>query len=331
MPTIDDIRDAARRLRDVACVTPLLESATINAQTGGRVLLKCEMFQPMGAFKIRGAWNRISRLPGRERARGIVTHSSGNHAQAAAMAAQRLGIDATIVMPSDAPDIKIERTRSFGANIVTCDREGGTREQVAAEIVDRTGAVLIHPYDHPDVVAGQGTVGLEVVAQCRELDIDVDIAVAPCSGGGLIAGTALALHASWPDAEIHAAEPDGFDDTRRSLLSGRRETNATGAPSICDALLVSTPGEFTFEINRKHLAGAASVSDNEVRAAMKTAFSDARLVTEPGGAAGLAAILAGKIDIAGKTACVILSGGNVDPGLFADVISDPGSVKRGAA
>ncbi len=331
MPTIDDIRDAARRLRDVACVTPLLESAAINAQTGGRVLLKCEMFQPMGAFKIRGAWNRISRLPDRERARGIVTHSSGNHAQAAAMAAQKLGIDATIIMPSDAPDIKIERTRSFGANIVTCGREGGTREQVAAEIVDRTGAVLIHPYDHPDVVAGQGTVGLEVVAQCRELDIDVDIAVVPCSGGGLIAGTALALHASWPDAEIHAAEPDGFDDTRRSLLSGRRETNATGATSICDALLVSTPGEFTFEINRKHLAGAASVSDNEVRAAMKTAFSDARLVTEPGGATGLATVLAGKIDVAGKTACVILSGGNVDPDLFADIISDPGSVNRGLA
>ena len=329
MPTIDDIRDAARRLRDVACITPLLESAAINAQTGGRVLLKCEMFQPMGAFKIRGAWNRISRLPDRERARGIVTHSSGNHAQAAAMAAQRLGIDATIVMPFDAPDIKIERTRSFGANIVTCGREGGAREQVAAEIVDRTGAVLIHPYDHPDVVAGQGTVGLEIVAQCRELDVNVDIAVAPCSGGGLIAGTALALHASWPDAEIHAAEPDGFDDTRRSLLSGKRETNAAGATSICDALLVSTPGELTFEINRKHLAGGASVSDNEVRAAMKTAFSDARLVTEPGGATGLAAILAGKIDVVGKTACVVLSGGNVDPDLFADIISGPGSMNRG--
>lgn len=331
MPTIDDIRDAATRLRDVACITPLLESTAINARTGGRVLLKCEMFQPMGAFKIRGAWNRISRLPDRERARGIVTHSSGNHAQAAALAAQRLGIDATIVMPSDAPDIKIERTRSFGANIVTCSREGSAREQVAAEIMDRTGAVLIHPYDHPDVVAGQGTVGLEVVAQCRELDIDVDIAVVPCSGGGLIAGTALALHASWPDAEIHAAEPDGFDDTRRSLLSGKRETNAPGATSICDALLVSTPGELTFDINRKHLAGAASVSDSEVRAAMKTAFSDARLVTEPGGATGLAAILAGKIDIVGKTACVILSGGNVDPDLFADIISGPGSVNRESA
>ena len=323
MPTIDDIRNAAIRLRDVACITPLLESPAINARTGGRVLLKCEMFQPMGAFKIRGAWNRISRLADGERARGIVTHSSGNHAQAAAMAAQKLGIDATIVMPSDAPAVKIAGTRAFGANVVTCGREGGAREQVAAEIMDRTGAVLIHPYDHPDVVAGQGTVGLEVAAQCRELDVDIDIAVAPCSGGGLIAGTALALHASWPDAEVHAAEPDGFDDTRRSLLSGRRETNAAGAASICDALLVPTPGELTFEINREHLAGATSVSNDEVRAAMKVAFSDARLVTEPGGAAGLAAVLTGKIDVAGKTACVILSGGNVDAGLFAEIIAGP--------
>ena len=323
MPTIDDIRSAAARLREVACVTPLLESPAINARTGGRVLLKCEMFQPMGAFKIRGAWNRISRLSESERARGIVTHSSGNHAQAAALAAQRLGIDATIVMPSDAPEIKIGRTRAFGANVVTADRQGGVRERTAADIAERTGAILVHPYDHEDVIAGQGTVGLEVAEQCRERDAGIDVAVVPCSGGGLIAGCAVALHAFWPDAEIHAAEPDGFDDTRRSLLSGRRETNAAGAASICDALLVATPGELTFEINRGHLAGAAAVSDGEVRAAMKTAFSEARLVTEPGGAAGLAAILSGKIDIAGRTACVVLSGGNVDPALFADVIASP--------
>lgn len=320
-PGIADIRDAAARLQGVACLTPLLECPALGDRVGARLLLKCEMFQPMGAFKIRGAWNRVSHLSADQRKRGLVSFSSGNHAQATALAARECGVDATIVMPSDAPATKVARTRSYGAQVVTYDRRSDDRERLAADILDRTGAVLVHPYDDPLVIAGQGTVGTEIVEQCRKRDIHLDAAVVPCSGGGLVAGCAIALHDAWPEAEIHAAEPEGFDDTLRSLASGRRETAAQGAASICDALLVQTPGELTLAINRRHLVGGAAVSDDEVMAAMAAAFSELRVVVEPGGAAGLAAVLAGKLDVAGKTVCVVLSGGNVDPALFAQAIA----------
>lgn len=319
-PGISDVVEAAERVRGIARPTPLLESPALNDATGARLLFKCEMFQPVGAFKIRGAWNRMSRLSSEERARGVLGFSSGNHAQAVAFAARRLGVAATIVMPSNAPAIKIARTRGHGAEVVLYDRDREDRERIASDVLERTGAVLIHPFDDPHVIAGQGTVGLEMVRQCRERDVRVDAAVAPCSGGGLVSGLAIAVHDAWPDAEIHAAEPEGFDDTRRSLLSGRRETNAPGASSICDALVVASPGRLTFEINRRHLAGAVAVSDGEVRTAMAAAFSELRVVTEPGGAAALAAVLAGKLDVAGKTVCAVLSGGNVDPALFAEII-----------
>ena len=320
-PSIADIRAAADRIRGAAVRTPLLESPRLNARAGARLLLKCEMFQPMGAFKIRGAWNCISKLPDAERARGVIAFSSGNHAQAVALTAQSFGIPATIIMPSNAPEIKIRNTRNYGAEIVLYDRGTEDREAIADGIVADTGAALVPPYDHPDIIAGQGTVGLEITEQCGELNIVPDAVVVPCSGGGLIAGCAIAIRDAWPETDVYAAEPVGFDDTARSLKSGRRERNPGGNGSICDALLVETPGQLTFEINRKLLAGGLTATDADVRYAMEAAFSLARLVVEPGGAVGLAALLQGNQDITGKTVCIVLSGGNADPALFAGSIS----------
>ncbi len=320
IPDIADIRAAAERLAGTAVRTPLLESSRLNDRIGARVLLKCETFQPMGAFKIRGAWNRISKLPDAERRRGVIAFSSGNHAQAVALTAQRFGIPATIVMPSNAPAVKIANTRAYGAEVVLYDRDTEDREGIAASIIAKTGAVLVPPFDHPDVIAGQGTLALEIVEQCGETGIVPDVAVVPCSGGGLIAGCAIALHDAWPELEIHAAEPAGYDDTGRSLASGIRERNRPGETSICDALLVEAPGELTFRINRAHLSGGATVTDEEVKNAMRAVFEDAKLVVEPGGCAGLAAVLHRKIDVVDRTVCVVLSGGNVDAALFADAI-----------
>lgn len=319
-PTIADIRAAASRIAGAAVRTPLLESDRLNARAGCRVLLKCEIFQPMGAFKIRGAWNRIALLTEAERARGVIAFSSGNHAQAVALTAQRFGIPATIVMPSDAPKIKIENTISYGATIKLYDRINEDREAIAAALVAETGAAIVPPFDHPDVIAGQGTVGLEIVEQCAEIGVVPDAVVVPCSGGGLVAGCAIAIRDAWPATAVHTAEPEGFDDTARSLMSGHRERRTPGATSICDALLVDIPGTLTFEINRRLLAEGLVVSDDDVRDAMEAAFSCARLAVEPGGAAALAAVLQRRLDTAGRTICVVLSGGNADPDLFADVI-----------
>ena len=274
----------------------------------------------MGAFKIRGAWNCISRLGETGRARGVIAFSSGNHAQAVALSAQRFGIPATIVMPSDAPIIKIANTESYGANVILYDRWRDDREAIAAKLVADTGAAIVPPYDHPDIIAGQGTIGLEIAEQCRALDVAPEAVFVPCSGGGLVAGCAIALKEVLPEAGVHAVEPEAFDDTARSFRTGKREKNAQGAKSICDALLVDTPGRLTFEINRRLLAGVATVADADVKEAMEAAFSLARLVVEPGGAVGLAAVLRQQTNIAGKTVCVVLSGGNTAPDVFADAI-----------
>ena len=321
LPTATDVKAAARRVGGVAVRTPLLESEAINRMAGARVLMKCEMFQPMGAFKIRGAWNRIVQLSPDDRVRGIVAYSSGNHAQAVALAAREMGIAATIVMPSDAPRVKIERTRGYGAEVVLYDRRTEDREAIAAAIVEKKGAAVVPPYDHPDIIAGQGTVGLEVAEECIARGIVPDAVVVPCGGGGLVAGCAIALKDAFPEVSIYGAEPAGFDDTARSLASGARVSNDPQATSICDALLVPTPGALTFEINRHLLAGGLVVSDDEVLNAMRTAFSEARLVTEPGGATGLAAVLARRMDMTADTICVVLSGGNADSGLFASAIA----------
>jgi threonine dehydratase len=316
LPTFADVEAATERLRGMAVRTPVLESEALNERSGGRVLLKAECLQRTGSFKFRGAYNAISRIE----ADAVVAYSSGNHAQGVAAAAKLLGKAATIVMPADAPAIKIENTKAYGAEVRLYDRATESREAIGAEIAARAGAALIRPYDDPRVIAGQGTVGMELAEQARELGVRLDLALAPCGGGGLIAGCALALTAACPDIALYAVEPAGLDDTARSLAAGARQTNAPGATSICDALLIPTPGELTFAINRRLLAGGLAVDDDAVRAAIAFAFRHLKLVAEPGGAVALAALLAGKLSLEHRTAAVVLSGGNVDPALFAAAI-----------
>jgi len=316
LPTVADVKAAAARLCGVAVRTPLLESEALNQRAGGRVLLKAECLQRTGSFKFRGAYNAIRQID----ADAVVAYSSGNHAQGVAAAARLLGKAATIVMPADAPAIKIENTRGYGAEVRLYDRATESREAIGAEIAARTGAALIRPYDDPRIIAGQGTAGLEIAEQAREIGVRLDLALAPCGGGGLIAGCALALRAAFPGIAMHAVEPTGFDDTGRSLQAGERVANTPGAASICDALLIPEPGELTFAINRQLLAGGLAVSDDEVRGAIAFAFRHLKLVLEPGGAVALAALLSGKLPLDGRSAAVVLSGGNVDAGLFAAAI-----------
>ena len=317
LPTVDDVEAAAVRLRGIAVRTPLLESEALNERASGRVLLKAECLQRTGSFKLRGAYNTISQVE----ASAVVAYSSGNHAQGVAAAAQLLNKRATIVMPADAPAIKLDNTRAYGAEVRLYDRQRESREAIGAEIAAQTGATLIRPYDDPRIIAGQGTAGLEIVEQAKARGLNLEVALVPCGGGGLIAGCALALTSAFPGIAIYAVEPDGLDDTKRSLAAGERVANAPGATSICDALLLPTPGELTFEVNRRLLAGGLNVSDDEVRHAIAFAFRHLKLVVEPGAAVALAAVLAGKLALEGRTAALVLSGGNVDPALFAAAIT----------
>ncbi|MEX0840531.1 MAG: threonine/serine dehydratase [Parvibaculum sp.] len=320
IPNADDVRAAAARIAGVAVRTPLLECAVLGQLAGGRIFIKPEMLQRTGSFKFRGAWNRLSQLSGSERRAGVVAWSSGNHAQGVAAAAQMLGVPALIVMPSDAPRLKIERTRGFGAEIVLYDRLKEMREEIGARIAAERGAVIVRPYDDPDIVAGQGTVGLEIVEDAAQFGIGLDAVLVPAGGGGLAAGTVLALGAAMPDAKVWCVEPQGFDDHARSLATGHRLGNEAGATSFCDALLAPMPGELTFAINAPRLAGGLAVSDAEVTAAMRFAFEELKLVVEPGGAVALAAVLAGRFDTKGKAVALVLSGGNADPAAFAQAL-----------
>ncbi len=315
------IEAASERLAGTAVVTPLLESPLLNARTGGRVLIKPECLQRTGSFKFRGAYNTISSLTPAEQAAGVIAYSSGNHAQGVASAAQLLGVKATIIMPRDAPAIKIANTKFYGAEIVHYDRYSESREDMAAQRADDTGAVLIRPYDDPRIIAGQGTTGLEIAQQCQAIGAVPDAALFCCGGGGLTAGSAIAVNAHFPDAALYAVEPEDFDDTARSFASGRRETIREDARSICDALLTQSPGEMTFAIMRERLTGVLTVSDDEALAAMKAAFSDLKLVAEPGGAVALAAVLSGKIDTKGRTVVAVISGGNVDAATYQRCLS----------
>jgi threonine dehydratase len=330
IPSFDDIEAAAARLAGVCIRTPLLASPALDAATGARVLIKPEILQRTGSFKFRGAYNAIAALDEAERRRGIVTCSSGNHAQGIAAAAQLFGVPATIVMPSDAPPLKRDRTRSYGARIVPYDRATGDRDAVAAQVVEETGGVFVSPYDDPGVISGQGTAGVELVQQARELAGDPDLVLVPCGGGGLTAGIALAVQALAPSARVMTVEPEGFDDHVRSFLSGRREENAARAGSVCDALMAPRPGELTFEVNRSRVAGGVSVSDAEALAAVAYAWRDLKLVVEPGGAVALAALLSGKVDVAGRTVVVVLSGGNADPTIFARAVALAGEAEAQA-
>jgi threonine dehydratase len=312
-----DVAAAAERLHGVAVETPLLESDALNELAGGRLLVKAEPLQRTGSFKFRGAYNAISML----RPAAVVAFSSGNHAQGVALAARLLGIPATIVMPADAPRAKLDGTRALGAAVVTYDRAMEDREAIGRELASRTGAVLVRPYDDPLIMAGQGTVGLELGEQAARRGAALDAALICCGGGGLVAGCAVALARVAPGAAVYAVEPHGFDDTARSLAAGDRVANAPGGRSMCDALLAATPGDLTFAVNRRLLAGGLAVTDAEVGEAMRLAFRHLKLAVEPGGAVALAAALAGKLPIRGRTTGVVLSGGNVDAALFADVLA----------
>jgi threonine dehydratase len=320
-PTFADIEAAARRLQGHARLTPLIEATSLSERFGGRVAVKAESLQIAGAFKFRGAYNRLAQLTPQERSRGVVAFSSGNHAQGVAAAGSRLGISTTIVMPRDAPGNKIENTRQLGAHIIFYDRYTESREAIAARLAQEQRATLVPSFDDPDVIAGQGTVGLEMAAQFRsQFDAELDLVLVPCGGGGLVAGCALALASAAPDASVYCVEPEGFDDTARSLASGERRTVLSGARTICDALMAPAPGELTFPINSRLLAGGLVVTEEMVLRAMRYAWSELKLVIEPGGAVALAAALHERVDLRNRKVGIVLSGGNVDAALFRQVL-----------
>ena len=316
LPTFADVQAAARRLEGITLRTPLLENARVNAKLGGRLFIKAECLQRTGSFKLRGAYNFLASMSEADRKKGVVGWSSGNHAQGLAEAARLLGVKATIVMPADAPALKVANTRASGAEIVLYDRVKDSREEIGMGIAAKTGATVVPPYDHAWILTGQGTAGLEIVEQAKAAGVTLDAVSAPCSGGGLSTGIALAVKGLSPTTSVHAGEPAGFDDLARSLVAGSKQTNAKLSGSICDALLAPTPGDVTFALAKEILGPGVVVSDDEVLDAMETAFREFKLVVEPGGAVSLAAALTGKLPVKGRAVAVVCSGGNVDHETF---------------
>ncbi|WP_367123129.1 threo-3-hydroxy-L-aspartate ammonia-lyase [Streptomyces phytohabitans] len=313
--SLSDVRDAAARLAGVAHRTPVLTSRTLDALVGAEVFVKCENFQRVGAFKFRGAYNAVSRLPADRLARGVAAYSSGNHAQATALAARELGTTAVILMPEDAPRAKREATAAYGAEVVTYDRYGQDRAALASALAAERGLTLIPPYDHPDVIAGQGTAALELCEETGELDA----LIVPVGGGGLIAGSAVATKALHPGVRVVGVEPEAGDDTRRSLARGERV--AVPVPrTIADGQAVAIPGELTFPLNQRLVDAVELVDDDEIVAAMRFAFERLKIVLEPSGATGLAALLAGRLGSPTGRIGVIASGGNVDGARFAELL-----------
>src|ERR1700759_5083387 len=321
LPTFTDIEAAAKVLAPVAVRTPLLSSPALDERTGARFFIKPEMLQRTGSFKFRGAFNKLSSIPQDARGGGVVAFSSGNHAQGVAAAAQILNMRATIVMPADAPRSKRERTKGYGAEVCLYDRDREDREAIAGDIARKHGATLVRPYDDLKVIAGQGTVGREIAEDLAMFGVTPDIVVAPASGGGLVAGVATAIKARYPMATLMSAEPEGFDDHARSLRAGKREPHHAEGRTICDALMATVPGEITFAINQRLLTQGVTASDAEVGAAVAFVFREFKLVVEPGGVVGLAALLAGRIEARGKTIVIVLSGGNVDADLYARLVA----------
>ncbi len=321
VPGFADVERAAQAIASHVVRTPLLRSPRLDALAGAPVWLKAECLQVTGSFKARGAFNAMLALAPEQRARGVVAYSTGNHGQAIAWAARQLGMPATVVMPVDAPRNKVERALAQGARVVHYDRRHESRETIGMRLLAETGGTLVPPGDHPDVLAAQGTVALEAL---QDLPVDaranLGVFAAPCGGGGLMAGCSLVVQALAAPARLVAAEPAGFDDTVRSLASGRRETNAPGATTLCDALMAATPAELPFAINQHSLASAVAASDEEVATAMRFALEELHLLVEPGGAVALAALLAGRIDLQGRDAVLVLSGGNVDMPLLARLL-----------
>jgi threonine dehydratase len=320
-PIFQDVRDAQRRIAGEAAVTPLLRSAFLDELTGGTVLLKAENLQRTGSFKFRGAFNRLSLIPEGDRPRGVVACSSGNHAQGVAEAARVLGMPATIVMPQDAPQAKLDRTRRSGARIVTYRRGVDDRDALALEIARETGATMVHPYNDPSVIAGQGTIGAEVAEQAAAMGLTPDAMLTCAGGGGMTGGIALALETLLPDCELLPVEPEGFDDHGRSLVGGAVVANPSEAGSVCDALLARQPGEIGFAITRRRAKQGLTVSDAEALAAVAFAFRELKLVVEPGGAVCLAAVLSGRLPMKGRVIALTLSGGNIDADMMAKALA----------
>lgn len=320
----DDICLAQSRIRPYARKTPLLEDATLNRLTGGRLLFKFESLQVGGSFKYRGVLNAILSLNPETRKRGILGFSSGNHAVALATAARILSVPGTVLMPSDAPLAKRQRAAGQGAKVILYDRDKDDRELICSEIVDADGVTLIKPYDQAEVIAGQGTVGLEIAESVKEANASPEIVAVPCSGGGLAAGVAVSLTADLPRARVLTVEPEGFDDTRLSLETGCHQRNKCLSGSICDALLVPTPGQLTLPLLLARDARGVAVSESHVRFAVATLLQTFGIVVEPGGAIGAAAFLSGEVKLEGRTAVVICSGGNIDRPMLLDCLDEGG-------
>ena len=318
---IELIREAARRLAGHARLTPLLSSPFLDELAGRRVLVKPECLQHTGSFKYRGARNALATLSAESRARGVIAFSSGNHAQGVALAAREFGVPAVIVMPSDAPKLKLDNTRALGAEVVLYDRETEDRDAIGAELAEARGLNLIKPFDDLRVIAGQGTVGHEIAAQARALGVSSGDVLVPTGGGGLASGVALALEAGAPAMRLRTVEPEGFDDVARSLASGQIERNARLSGSVCDAIVTPSPGQLTFPILARLAGPGLTVTDDEALRAMALAFTRLKIVIEPGGAVALAAALFRGVHLEGEAVVAVASGGNVDPGLFAEALT----------
>jgi threonine dehydratase len=310
--TLSDIKSAAQRLNGVAIRTPLLTSAVLDERLAARVYIKPECLQHIGAFKFRGAYNRMSQLSDQQKTLGVVAFSSGNHAQGVAYAAQIIGTAATIVMPSDAPKIKLENTKRLGATVRLYDRGTESREEIAAEIATTTGATLVPAFDDLDIIAGQGTCALELIEQLHEKESSPDILLCPCGGGGLLAGVSTAVKSLQGDCKIYGVEPENYDDHLQSKLAGERVTISPPCGTSCDALMATSPGEITWSINSNTVDDYLVVTEEEVKHAISFAFRYLKVVVEPGGVVPLAALLSNKIDVKGQTVAIILSGGNID-------------------
>lgn len=318
--SLNDIEAAATRLQGRAMRTPLIAAPALSEQFAARVFLKPECMQRTGSFKFRGAYNALM-AAGDAAAGGVVACSSGNHAQGVAEAARLAGVPATIVMPEDAPVVKVNRTRAAGARIITYDRASEDREEVLADVIRREGGFLIHPYNDTKVIAGQGTIGLEIVSELANMRLVPDVVMMPCSGGGLAAGVSLAVTERAPNCRVLAMEPEGFDDYGRSLAADEIVSNERTSGSVCDALLAPAPGAIGFTINRERLSGTRTVSDDAALNAIAFAYERFRLVLEPGGALALAALLSGSVDVRGTVVVLVLSGGNVDDAVLAQALA----------
>jgi len=311
-----NIINASQRIKGHAVITPLVESAMLNQQLGGRVFFKAENLQRTGSFKFRGAFNKLSKLAQANQLNGVVAYSSGNHAQGVAAAAAHFGVAATIIMPSDAPKIKIFNTKALGAKVVLYERNTEDRDVIGQQLAQEHNLTLIPPFNDADIIAGQGTLGLEAAHQLEALGLVPDQAIGPIGGGGLMSGSATALKHHFPSITLWGAEPEGYDDAARSIAAGHRLANKNSTSSICDAIVTPMVGDLTFPIMQHYLAGAKAVNDQHVLAAMAICMQQLKLVVEPGGCVGLAAILDKSLEVKDKTTLVILSGGNADPDML---------------